>query len=175
MFSEGNQKTAGLCSKAEPDKLFHYFIITTTNTYTMDIFPQLKGLWKYNLWTGEIEICLFKLYLVLVRVFSVMNDHTLFFACKSLCRHQVPSKMGCQPSDCRLTLKSSSSNSVFLWQRWANLHHAWMRIGCTGLNYDLYTNLHVIKSPSCRYSAIQETAYHYFKECILYDDQYFKI
>ena len=56
-------------------------------------------------------------------------------------------------------------------QRWANVHHSRMRIGCSGLNYDLHTNLHVINSPSCRCGAPQETAYHYFMECILYDDQ----
>ena len=46
-----------------------------------------------------------------------------------------------------------------------------MRIGCSGLNYDLHTNLHVINSPSCRCGAPQETANHYIMECILYDDQ----
>ena len=46
-----------------------------------------------------------------------------------------------------------------------------MRIGCSGLNYDLHTNLHVINSPSCRCGAAQETTYHYFMECILYDYQ----
>ena len=56
-------------------------------------------------------------------------------------------------------------------QRWANVHHSRMRIGCSGLNYDLHTNLHVINSPSCRCGAPQETANHYFMECILYDDQ----
>ena len=46
-----------------------------------------------------------------------------------------------------------------------------MRVGCSELYYDLHTNLHVINSPSCRCGAPQETAYHYFMECILYDDQ----
>ena len=59
----------------------------------------------------------------------------------------------------------------FYEQRWANVHHSRMRIGCSGLNYDLQINLLVINSLSCRCGAPQETAYHYFMECILYDDQ----
>ena len=32
-------------------------------------------------------------------------------------------------------------------QRSTNVHHARIQIGCCGLNYDLYTNLHIINSP----------------------------
>ena len=65
---------------------------------------------------------------------------------------------------------SDSKILYYYGQRWANVHHSRMRIGCSGLNYDLHTNLHVINSPSCRCGAPQETANHYFIECILYDD-----
>ena len=66
---------------------------------------------------------------------------------------------------------TDSKIHYYYGQRWANVHHSRMRIGCSGLNYDLHTNLHVINSPSCRCGAPQETANHYFMECILYDDQ----
>ena len=56
-------------------------------------------------------------------------------------------------------------------QLWANVNHARMQTRCCGLNYDLNMNLHVINSLSCRCGAVQEIAYHYFMECILYDDQ----
>ena len=55
------------------------------------------------------------------------------------------------------------------------MHHARMQIGCSGLHYDLHTNLHVINSPSCTCGAVHETAYHYhyhyFMECTLYEEQ----
>ena len=60
-------------------------------------------------------------------------------------------------------------------QRWANVYHARMRIGYSGLHYNLHTDLHVINSPSCRCGAPQETAYHYFMECILYDDHHLEL
>ena len=34
---------------------------------------------------------------------------------------------------------------------------------------------HVINSPPCRCGAVQETAYYYFMECILYDDQHLEL
>ena len=70
---------------------------------------------------------------------------------------------------CLLEIFNTDSKILcYYGQRWANLHHARMRIGCSGLNYDLHTNLHVKK---CRCGAVQETTYHYFMACILYDDQ----
>ena len=51
------------------------------------------------------------------------------------------------------------------------MHHARMRIGCSGLNHDLHTNLHAINSPPYTFGAVQETAYHYFMRSALYDEQ----
>jgi hypothetical protein len=44
--------------------------------------------------------------------------------------------------------------------------HSRMRIGCSGLNYDLCNQLHVIESPSCTCpSGEDETAKHFFLHC----------
>jgi hypothetical protein len=44
--------------------------------------------------------------------------------------------------------------------------HSRMRIGCSGLNYDLWNNLHVIDSPACTCpSGVDETAKHFLLHC----------
>jgi hypothetical protein len=50
-----------------------------------------------------------------------------------------------------------------------NVAHAKLRIGCSFLNYDLYTNLHVIPNPNCSCPMeVPETAHHYLLICPLY-------
>ncbi len=55
--------------------------------------------------------------------------------------------------------------------RWANVHHARLRMGCSGLNSDLFNNLHVIDSPLCRCGGTYETAHHFLVECPLYQEE----
>ena len=50
-----------------------------------------------------------------------------------------------------------------------NINMAKMRIGCSLLNYDLYHNLHVVDSSTCRCGYHIENTYHYFFECPLYE------
>ena len=54
--------------------------------------------------------------------------------------------------------------------RWASIHHARLRLGCSKLKYDLCFNLHVVDSPSCACGAPWEDANHFFCDCPLYDD-----
>ena len=55
-------------------------------------------------------------------------------------------------------------------QRWAAVHHARLRIGCSKLKYDLCFNLHVIGEPKCGCGANLEDADHFFLFCPNYDD-----
>ena len=60
-------------------------------------------------------------------------------------------------------------NPLFYYgKRWSNIHHARLRMGCSGLKYDLYTNVHVVDSPYCSCENVLETAYHYLMTCPKY-------
>ncbi len=58
----------------------------------------------------------------------------------------------------------------FYGQRWAAIHHARIRIGCSKLKYHLCYNLHVIDDASCACGAVYETPYHFFFECSFYNE-----
>jgi hypothetical protein len=61
------------------------------------------------------------------------------------------------------------TNILFYYgERWASVHHARLRLGCSKLNYDLHSNLHVIDDASCRCGAPIENARHYFLKCPLF-------
>lgn len=73
----------------------------------------------------------------------------------------------------KLSLKKESDDFLLLYyygDRWPAVHHARMRIGCSKLNYDLYHNLHVVESPTCRCGNGDETAEHYFLHCPLWTE-----
>ena len=52
-----------------------------------------------------------------------------------------------------------------------NVHHARLRMGCSGLNSDFFNNLHVIEAPLCRCSGTYEMAHHFLIECPLYQEE----
>ena len=56
-------------------------------------------------------------------------------------------------------------------ERYYNVHHARLRLGCSKLKAHLHFNLHVEDDPSCRCGHTSEDAYHYFCICPLYDRQ----
>ena len=65
-----------------------------------------------------------------------------------------------------LYLDDNKPNAAYYYgQRWPSVHHAWSRIGCSGLNDDLSSNLHVIPSPACHCGFPVEKAQHYFYHC----------
>ena len=68
--------------------------------------------------------------------------------------------------------KSNKEPNVLYYygQRWAAVHHARLRIGCSKLKYDLCYNLHVIDNPNCTCGADIEDADHFFMYCPNYDD-----
>ena len=62
--------------------------------------------------------------------------------------------------------KKDKINPLYYYgKRWSNIHHARLRMGCSGLNQHLHTNLHVIPSPQCSCGEGVETPYHYFISC----------
>ena len=52
--------------------------------------------------------------------------------------------------------------------RWAGIHHARIRIGCSKLKSHLHNNLHVIEEESCQCGHWSEDPFHFFFECPLY-------
>ena len=69
-----------------------------------------------------------------------------------------------------LISSTSSKNPLYYYgKRWSNIHHARLRLGCSGLNYDLFNNLHVVTTPFCSCGIrVNETAYHYLMVCRKY-------
>jgi hypothetical protein len=55
-------------------------------------------------------------------------------------------------------------------KRWASVHHARIRIGCSKLNADLCLNLHVIDSANCLCGSTLEDAKHFFFHCPNYNN-----
>ena len=56
-------------------------------------------------------------------------------------------------------------------ERWASVHHARIRIGCSKLKADLYFKLHVEDSPACPCGHPIENDEHYFLSCPNYVQQ----
>ena len=54
--------------------------------------------------------------------------------------------------------------------RFPNIIHSRLRVGCSRLNSDLCVNLRVINDPSCLCGARSENSFHYFMECPLLND-----
>ena len=62
-----------------------------------------------------------------------------------------------------LYLDDNKPNRVYYYgQRWPSVHHARLRIGCSGLNDGLSSNLHVIPSSACQCGFPIENDQHYF-------------
>ena len=62
--------------------------------------------------------------------------------------------------------------SLFCYgSRKCNIIRARLRIGCSGLREHLCNYLHVIDSPKCQCGNESETVFHYFFECILFENQ----
>ena len=74
----------------------------------------------------------------------------------------------------KLALKKDHTGPNVLYyygERWAAVHHARLRIGCSKLNYDLCYNLKVMENNiPCQCGHEFETAYHFFMECVNYTD-----
>ena len=60
---------------------------------------------------------------------------------------------------------------LYYGDRWASIHHARIRIGCSKLNNHLCNNLHVIPSSLCDCGYEDETPIHFFFTCPLYNQQ----
>ena len=69
-------------------------------------------------------------------------------------------------------IRTKSRTLLFYYgKRWPSIHHTRMRIGCSKLNYDLCSNLHVINNMSCQCGSPIENASHFFFACPLFTIQ----
>lgn len=55
--------------------------------------------------------------------------------------------------------------------RFCNTIRSKLRLKCSGLNNHLCNHLHVLDSPECHCGSPRETVFHYFFECILFENQ----
>ena len=65
-------------------------------------------------------------------------------------------------------LKKDCDEACILYyygKRWASVHHARMRLGCSKLKADLFYKLHVEDSPTCSCGYASEDAEHFFFHC----------
>ena len=67
--------------------------------------------------------------------------------------------------------KDREANVLFYYgERWAQIHHSRLRIGCSKLKADLFYKLHVIDNCTCSCGYRVEDASHYFLSCPQYND-----
>lgn len=57
------------------------------------------------------------------------------------------------------------NTQYYYGQRWANVHHARLRMSCSLLNADLCNSVHVLENPSCKCGWHTENFEHYIKHC----------
>jgi len=70
------------------------------------------------------------------------------------------------------SLEKNSKPWFYVGDRFCNIHHARLRIGCSFLKSHLCNNLHVIDSPYCDHCPNQvEDPYHYFFVCPKFTEQ----
>ena len=69
-----------------------------------------------------------------------------------------------------LPKKDCCLDILYYGERWASVHHARIRLGCSELNSHLHNNLHVIPSSSCACGATNEDPAHFFFVCPLYSN-----
>jgi hypothetical protein len=79
--------------------------------------------------------------------------------------HSVKSSPNIKTFKSKLNPKQKHNTLYYYGSRWANIHHARMRMGCSLLNHDLYMNIHVLPSPACACGYYDETVMHYFYSC----------
>jgi hypothetical protein len=74
-------------------------------------------------------------------------------------------------SEFKLKIKPKIKKQEILYygERWTNIMHARLRMGCSKLKSDLFYNLHVIDDPYCTCGQI-ETAKHFLLHCPIYAD-----
>jgi hypothetical protein len=70
-----------------------------------------------------------------------------------------------------LNPKNNNLPAYYYGSRWANVHHARMRMNCSGLNQDLHQKLHVRNSSYCSCGYNCEDAQHYICYCPFYVDE----
>ncbi len=71
-----------------------------------------------------------------------------------------------------LYLNEHKPNKLYYFgERFPSIHHARLRIGCSGLNDDLCTKLHVVSDSICECGFPVENAEHYFLHCPLYQHE----
>ena len=58
-----------------------------------------------------------------------------------------------------------------MWERFINIHHSRIRLGCSKLKAHLHFELHVEDSPHCACDQVNEDPYHYFFVCPFYKVQ----
>lgn len=80
----------------------------------------------------------------------------------------------CSVTALKSKLKSSKkeANVLFYYgKRWASIHHARLRIGCSKLNFDVCYHLHIPNiNPECSCGEGHEDVEHFFMKCTHYND-----
>jgi hypothetical protein len=71
----------------------------------------------------------------------------------------------------KLNPPKSPMTIYYYGKRWANVHHARLRMKYSALNDDLCNRLHVINDSSCKCGFNIEDANHFIRDCPLYDKQ----
>ena len=120
---------------------------------------------------GDIGVCLC-CGILPARANSSTLDHSYMCVCKFVFAYVTWTCL-CYVTWTKNALISELEEPNVLYyygERWASVHHARMRIGCSKLNADLCLKLRVLNSPKCRCESPFEDAEHFFFQCPLYND-----
>jgi len=88
-------------------------------------------------------------------------------------RLKVDVRLSQSISEFKNALKADVREACVLYyygKRWASVHHARIRLGCSKLRADLFYKLHVIENPNCSCGYAIENAEHFFFNCPNYND-----
>ena len=147
--------------------MFYKIVNNLGPTYLLDLLPrENKKCIVYNLRNDNDYIIPFTRLEVFKRSFvptAIRLWNRLNFP-----KHEAKSLSQFKSS---LSKETSEPNILYFYgERWASVHHARLRMGCSMLNYDLVYNTHVSSDPKRPCGASLENAKHFFMEFLRYTD-----
>ena len=152
--------------------LFYKITNNMTPLYLADIVPPT---------VGERQICNLRSRDNISQIHAQKQRYTKsFFPATIREWNSLPMEVRNSPTLCTCTFKTLLLKHFprpvkHIWfntgNRFLNIHHTRIRLGCSKLKSDLHFNLFVEDDPFCTCDRVIEDAYHYFFICPNYNDQ----
>ena len=142
--------------KIDSGKASSYLIDLLTNQIEARTLYNLRNQRDYRVPFARLETYSHSFFPAAIRIWNVLPDSV----------KEAPSDHAFKARYLKQYPRPKSNHLYYSGTRAENVAHAKMRIGCSLLNYDLATNLHVIEDPNCRcIMGVPETSDHYLLQC----------